>query len=65
MDQLFEVISKEEFESSGADVAEPRMPSLDRHKATAPDVNLEWCEFCKGYYIMEYHYGESDDEPSR
>lgn len=23
---------------------------------------LVWCEFCKGYYIEEFHYGRTVDE---
>lgn len=54
----FEIISKEEYENSVA-VSDPGL-----NHGEPPDgegTATEYCEFCKGYYIMEYHFGRRDD----
>jgi hypothetical protein len=60
--ELFEVISKEEFESSVAvapDVGVGK-PNASGVKIHPHELELTWCEFCKGYYIEEYHYGDRE-----
>ena len=49
MTELFEVITKEEFESSGAEALAPPIPSRRRMadwRETAPEVVTYDCEFC-------------------
>lgn len=66
MTELFEVISREEYESSTAPSVEVRGEGQAARISDLPDLPLEWCEFCKGYYILEFHHGDrSEDEPSR
>ena len=60
MTELFEVISKEEFESSEGDGR--RLLGCDLPTPSEDNI-LVWCEFCKGHY-NEYHFGDID-EPSR
>lgn len=57
----FEVISKEEFdEASGSVVPNPHPPALPEvHEG---QLHLEWCEFCRGWFIKEFHHGEEIDE---
>ena len=60
-DSLFEVITKEEFEESGGGTFD-NVATTGRLAEPPSDLDLTWCEFCKGYYIAEYHYGRSEDE---
>lgn len=38
----------------------------EKYRSKVLPVNVDkseliWCEFCKGYYIEEYHFGRSVD----
>ena len=62
-DSLFEVITQEEFEESGG--RESELPFDGHWQGLPPDVELTWCEFCKGYYIMEFHFGDKEGGDSQ
>lgn len=47
----FEVIDIEEVEEETV---------LDKSMPVETDGKV-WCEFCKGYYFPEYHFGDQDD----
>lgn len=50
----FEVLTDEELEEETRDV-EPTYEKVDQ-------TGMIYCEFCKGYYFPEYHYGDQDDD---
>lgn len=58
----FEIITKEEYEDSVA-VSDPGMYHGEPPggEGTATEYPLTWCDFCKGYYIEEFHHGRRDD----
>ncbi len=62
---LFEVISKEEYESENVtpvrDMPRPRNVASGVGNDPGTGVTKVWCEFCKGWYIEEYHFGEEDE----
>lgn len=47
----FEIITEEELEE---ETKEPVYEQVSRE-------GMIYCEFCKGYYFPEYHYGDVDD----
>lgn len=53
----FEIITKEEFEDSGVG----HIGSTAISVPPTPEYPLTWCDFCKGYYIEEFHFGRRDD----
>lgn len=66
---MFEVITKEAspFESLGGTPLESVSVSVEGKDTAVPPENLSragmiWCEFCKGHYYEEYHYGEKGGE---
>lgn len=62
MTELFEVVTKDEF-GAPQEAQCPDKPGADVSlTATAPGTNLTWCEFCKGYYDFEYHFGDKGEE---
>lgn len=50
MSEFFEVITEEEFKRDA--------PPDESEQLEFP---LEWCEFCKGWYIKEFHHGDQSD----
>lgn len=66
-DSLFEAISEDEFlAEQGVALDSRSIPGYgvdgdisDRVSVEASRaIQLTWCEFCKGYYNFEYHFGE-------
>lgn len=62
----FEIITEDEFTKSRAAVrsVSPTTGGVrdgDTSVSVMPDgaAALEYCEFCKGFYIMEYHVSTS------
>jgi len=62
---LFEVITKEEFDEASASI-----PLLAEDAGVGdtvatvqayPRTDMIYCEFCKGWYYAEYHYGEIEE----
>lgn len=64
----FEIIDKDEFQKSsgsGETLDGANEPPGESPEVSPGQLHLEWCEFCKDWFIMEYHYGENEDESSR
>jgi hypothetical protein len=51
-----------EFAFDIVDVAEAEQSDKDSNFGYDDSIPRIWCEFCKGYYIEEYHYGRSEDD---
>lgn len=68
MSELFEVISADEFRAEQGAAPDdcrsaiPVVVSRGHGDATSGAVQLTWCEFCKGYYNFEYHFGDRSEE---
>ena len=50
----FEVLTDEELEEETKDPFTTEYEKVSRE-------GMIYCEFCKGWYFPEYHYGDQDD----
>ena len=62
MSDLFEIIDSipQNSPSVVEKVVEPQ-PTPSHLDTDTEGEQLTWCEFCKDWYIEEYHFGEQDD----
>jgi hypothetical protein len=51
----FEVLTEEELEEETKDPFTTTYESVDR-------AGMVYCDFCKGYYFPEYHYGDVSND---
>jgi hypothetical protein len=62
---LFEVISEEEFQ---AETNSEGACDSNRKLSLPPEPGVPsemiYCEFCKGYYYAEYHFGDREEVKS-
>lgn len=61
---MFEVITEKEFKGSGGTlpVSVSQTAGVTVGTEVPPDDTSKiYCDFCKGWYYEEYHYGDQDE----